>query len=468
MFERLQDIQLRSNDTVATAMECISRNIKATGGYGVALVVDGDGRLVGVVTDGDIRRALLRNHTLDSPLEAVMSRNPVSTTADRRGYHQLLRLFERGIRQVPVLDTAGRPMDLILYEDLAPGSGIAGTVIRAKAPLRVSFAGGGTDMTHVFEKTRGAVISATIDRYCYAEVVPRDDPQIILCSRDYDQKVSLASSSAIQYDGNLDLLKAAVSISKPDFGFELYTSCDVPPGSGLGASSALAVAIIGLIGYVRTGRVDEYRIADLAFQAERVELKVRGGWQDQYAAAFGGLNYIEFDSDGVVVHSLRLQDRVRYELESNLVLGFTGETRNSGEVHAGNAGASSGQAADYWAMLDLVAEMRRALLTGNLTQFGHLLDRAWQAKKQLNHGASSRSIDHIYELAMDHGALGGKLLGAGKGGYLLFYCDPARKHQVQEAMRKAGVTAVTFNFDPTGLRIWPSQRLSQGGLGHSK
>jgi D-glycero-alpha-D-manno-heptose-7-phosphate kinase len=463
MFQYLQEIQLHCSDMVAKAMECISRNIVRTGGYGIALVLDDDNRLVGVVTDGDIRRALLSGYTLDSTVDAVMTENPVTTTPGKN-HHQLLRLFERGVRHVPVVDAGGHVVDLVLYGDLRASSGPIGTMLRAKVPLRISFAGGGTDMTPVFEKIGGAVISATIDRYCYAELMLRDDSQIALCSRDSGQQVTISSLNAIEYDGTLDLLKAAICVSEPNFGFELYTSSDVPPGSGLGGSAALTVAIIGLIDHVRSGQIDEYRIADLAFQAERVELGIRGGWQDQYAAVFGGLNYIEFDEEGVIVQPLRLTDRVRYELESNLVLCFTGQTRNSGDVHAridqNDPSVPAEDFAEYSPMLDLVDGLRKALLKGNLVRFGYLLDQAWQAKKEMNRGVSNSWIDELYDLAKEHGALGGKLLGAGAGGYLLFYCDPFHKHEVQRALRQAGVEPKMFNLDFQGLRIWPSEKVS--------
>jgi len=462
MFEYLKDIQLHCVDTVAAAMDCISRHIKSTGGYGMALVLDDQERLAGIVTDGDIRRALLAGHGLDTALDRVMHRNPV-TTAGNEKYHQLLRLFERGIRHIPVVDADGHVVDLILYSELKPDSSPVGTVLRARAPVRISFAGGGTDMTHIIEKRRAAVINATINRYCHAQLIPRDDSQIVLCSREFDQEVTLPSLDAIEYDGTLDLLKAAVNISRPNFGFELYTSSDVPPGSGLGASSAITVAVIGLIDYVRSSQIDEYRIADLAFQAERIELGIRGGWQDQYAAAFGGLNYIEFDHDGVVVHPLRVKDRVRYELESNLLMCFTSLTRNSGDVHAGNqrngSVSLSEDASEYTPMLNLVKDVRRALLTGNLAEFGHLLDQAWQLKKTMHQNISDTEIDSLYDLAIGEGALGGKLLGAGRGGHLLFYCSPFRKHAVTKAIREKGGIPIAFDLDFEGLRIWPSQRM---------
>ena len=471
-FESLKDIQIHCSHTVAEAMECISRNINSTGGYGLALVIDNDERLAGVVTDGDIRRALLSEYTLDSSVDLIMQKKPITTTPNK-SYHQLLRLFERNIKHIPVIDDSGHIIDLLLYDALVPDVTPVGSLLRAKAPLRISFAGGGTDMTHVIESLRGEIISATIDRYCYADLVLRNDSKIVLHSADFDQTVTIPSFDAIKYDGNLDLLKAAIRVTEPKFGLDLHTSSDVLPGSGLGGSASLSVAIIGLIEHIRTGYIDEYRVADLAFQAERVELGIRGGWQDQYAAVFGGLNYMEFDKEGVVVHPLRLNDRTRSEIESNTILCFTGQTRHSGDIHSeidsNISKASSGLSDEYSAMLRLVEDVREALLKGNLVKFGYLLDKTWLAKREMKNGISNSKADELYNLAKEHGALGGKLLGAGGGGYMLFYCDALSKHRVKKALQIAGAEPVTFNLDFQGLRIWPSEKalnqtIHQNGL----
>ena len=441
-------------------MESISRNIPLTGGFGIALVLDGEERLVGVVTDGDIRRSLLQGSTLETRLDAAMNANPVAGEPGDN-YHRLLRRFERGVRHIPITDKEGHVVDLVLYKDLAPPPRVAGRVQRAKVPMRISFAGGGTDLTSVFENRGGAVISATIDRYCYADVIVREDRQIRIRSNDTGEEVTFSLDEQVPYNGTLDLLKASVRVSRPQFGFELYVSSDVPPGSGLGGSSAMSVAVIGLLDYMSCGRIEPYRIADLAFQAERVELGIPGGWQDQYATVFGGLNLVEFDEHGVFVHPLRLTDSVRHELEHNLVLCFTGDTRNSGDIHGSiereDSGAYQMDGPTHSSMLDLVSRVKRSLLTGELLEFGRLLDEAWQLKKGLNDSISTGKADELYDLAKDHGALGGKLLGAGGGGFLLFYCAPLKKHRVQKALADVGAHPVSPGLDMQGLRIWDGQ-----------
>jgi D-glycero-alpha-D-manno-heptose-7-phosphate kinase len=312
----------------------------------------------------------------------------------------------------------------------------------------------------VFEKEGGGVISATIDRYSHAFLVRRNDRQIGLHSLDFNQHVLLKSPDEIRYDGVLDLLKAAIRVVRPAFGFDLYTYSEVPPGSGLGSSSAMTVAIVGLLYELSEGQLDRYRIADLAYQAERVELGMQGGWQDQYAAAFGGFNFIEFDRHDVTVHSLRLSEPMLYELESNLLLCFTGQTRDSGQVHAAQQRRARSNSAMYRQVnseiLKLVTATKKALLKGDLVEFGRLLDVAWQTKKNLAQGVSNNFIDRLYAIAREQGASGGKLLGAGSGGFLLFYCQPLKHHLVKQALEQEGAAITTFKFDPKGLQVWHS------------
>ena len=456
MFEYLDKIKIHVSSTIRQAMECISQGIILNEDLGISFVVDDDSRLLGVITDGDIRRGLLSGKNLEDKVTEVMTRKPV-TTFEGSSYHQLLRMFEKGVRHIPVIDQKSNVCDLILYSDLHLYNSPTTTIFRAKAPVRISFAGGGTDMTSVFERSGGAVISVTIDRYCYADLIVRNDSKIVIKSHDYKQTVEVNSFNDLIYDGRLDLVKAAIKVCKPDFGFELYTRSDIAPGSGLGGSATLAVAVIGLFETFRYEHPNDYRIADLAFQAERVELGIQGGWQDQYASVFGGLNYIEFDDREVVVQPLRLAKRVRYELESNLLLCFTGITRNSGGVHASNiVTENSSNSYSYKSMIDLSKDLRKSLLKGDLQGFGELLDKAWWLKKEMFKEVTNDQVDKIYRIARNNGAVGGKLLGAGRGGYLLFYCDPLKKNLVSQALRKQGFDILSFNLDFNGLQLWHS------------
>lgn len=452
-FPNLEALFVSLDDQLEKAMEVFNENAVRTDGSGIALVVKGERELVGVVTDGDVRRALLKGHSLKAPVSMVMSKNP---TIARQGMqtHQMLRLFDRGVRHVPVVDAEGRVIDLLLYSQFRVAPEHGGAVVRAKAPLRISFAGGGTDFTQHFEHLRSTVIGVTIDRYCHGTLIKRQDHKIILRSEDFGLKIEAERVKDLIYNGKLDLLKAVIKLLKPDFGFELTSRSDIEVGTGLGASAAMAVVVIGLFNEMLDRRMNEYQISDLAYQAERIELGVHGGWQDQYAVAFGGLNYIEFTDREVIVHPLALKDRVVHELEESLLLCPTGQIRNSGDVHAANSRSGKIPGGEILTeMCRLAVEIKNALVQEKLSLFGTLMDQAWWLKKQCG-DVSNERIDYLYKVAQQAGSIGGKLLGAGKGGYLVFFCPPLMRMRVAKALEQAGSQPVSFNFDFRGLRVW--------------
>jgi D-glycero-alpha-D-manno-heptose-7-phosphate kinase len=333
--------------------------------------------------------------------------------------------------------------------------------IRSKAPLRISFCGGGTDVSPYLEERGGVVLSATIDKYAYATLRPRDDLSIIVRSLDYNFVAKYNLDEVLPYDGNLDLVKAVINhLNKGNNtkGLDFFLHSDAPPGSGLGSSSAIVVSLIGLFKHWLHLPLTNYEIAELAYKIERIDMGIKGGKQDQYAATFGGFNFIEFYKEVTIVNPLRIPADVLNELHYNLLLCYTGKTRLS-------AGIIDTQVRNYVqrkeevvrAMDELKAitiEMKNALLRGQLTEFGALLHDAWENKKKMAQQISNPFIDELYETARKNGALGGKVSGAGGGGYMFFYCPFDRKHLVAEALEKMGAQVVDFNFDFYGLQTW--------------
>jgi D-glycero-alpha-D-manno-heptose-7-phosphate kinase len=335
-------------------------------------------------------------------------------------------------------------------------------ITRARAPLRISFCGGGTDVSPYCDERGGAVLSATINRYAAATIVPGGD-RFHVRSLDYDATIDFGIDDAVVFDGQLDLAKGVIRhfrhATRIDGGFELVMHNDAPPGSGLGSSSAITVALVRALAEHLRYPLDSYQIARLAWQIERVDVGVKGGKQDQYAAAFGGFNFIEFHPDGTtVVNALRLSPEVVFELEYSLVLVYTGGVRFSQQIIerqvqnyvAGAAG--SVRAMDR--LKDLTGLMKRALLLGNLREFGALLDSAWQSKKQMADGIATGHIDELYAEARRAGALGGKVSGAGGGGFMFFLCDPNCRFKVQDAVRRLGGQLIPFSFVEAGVQSW--------------
>lgn len=334
-----------------------------------------------------------------------------------------------------------------------------GKVIRGKAPLRVSFGGGGTDVAPFCEECGGAIIGSTINKYAYCSIIPRDTDEITVHSLDFDMTVKYNAKDTYQYDGNLDLVKAALNAFDINQGCDVYLQCDAPAGSGLGTSSTVMVALLSAMAKWKGVSLDTYELADLAYQVEREELGISGGYQDQYAATFGGFNFIEFHGrNNVVVNPLRIKKEVINELQYNLLLCYTGKIHVSANVIKDQVENYTNRNVDAIAAMSEVKAfaygMKDELLKGNLHSFGKLLDYGWQSKKRMSNKITSPQIDELYEEAKKAGALGGKLLGAGGGGFLLMYCPYNVKHKVAERMEKVGGQLTDWNFELRGAQAW--------------
>jgi D-glycero-alpha-D-manno-heptose-7-phosphate kinase len=336
---------------------------------------------------------------------------------------------------------------------------VSGSIcFRARAPLRLSFSGGGTDVSPYPEEHGGMVLSATINQYAYASLRPRRDSRLSITSLDYDMVARYDHPRRVKLDGNLDLIKAVVKTMKVRRGADLWVHSDAPPGSGLGASSTLVVALIGVLAAWLKRSLSGYEIAELAYRIERVDMKLSGGRQDQYAAAFGGFNFIEFARETTVVNPLRIRSDVLNELEYRLLLCYMGQTRESANIidrqtRAYRAGRKSTVQALHRLKTDTL-EMKKALLLGKVDLIGELLHEGWENKKRLDDAISNSRVDKLYQIARRAGAIGGKMPGAGGGGYFLLLTRFDRKHKVAEALEKHGGQVVPFQFERRGLLAW--------------
>ena len=332
---------------------------------------------------------------------------------------------------------------------------------RARAPLRLSFCGGGTDVSPYPEEHGGMVLSATINQYAYASLRPRRDSKLTISSLDYDLVAKYDHPRRMRLDGNLDLIKAAVKALKVRRGADLWVHSDAPPGSGLGSSSTMVVALIGVLSKWLERSLSGYEIAELAYRIERKDLGLAGGRQDQYAATFGGFNFIEFHRDSTVVNPLRVDPDVIQELEYRLLLCYMGQTRQSAHIiERQTSSYKEGKAPVVEALHRLKAEtveMKKALLHGKVDAVGELLHEAWENKKRLDESISNSRVDQLYRLARREGAIGGKMPGAGGGGYFLFLTRFDRKHRVAAALEKQGGQVVPFQFERRGLLTWSAR-----------
>jgi D-glycero-alpha-D-manno-heptose-7-phosphate kinase len=336
--------------------------------------------------------------------------------------------------------------------------------IRSKAPVRIDFAGGTTDLPAFASREGGAVVNATISRYAYCTLRPVPDDSIRIVSEDLQKYVEAENVKALEYDGNLDLLKAAVRRLGLECGLEIIVRCDAPPGSGTGASASVGVALIGMLDALRRrmgdrGRVmSRYDIAEMACSLE-AELGIIGGKQDQFAAALGGINYMEFFPEGrVSVQRMELEPAVMHELEKHLVLCYSGESRLSGDTNDRMISAyvrGEERVVEGLRRVKAVAEeIRNALLGGRLEVLGELFEEETAARVRLADGVQTPVMQRLCDAAREAGAVGAKICGAGGGGCLLFCAAPDREAGVQRALIAAGGQLLSFSFDHRGLQVW--------------
>lgn len=337
-------------------------------------------------------------------------------------------------------------------------------IYRSKAPLRIGMAGGGTDVSPYCDLYGGAVLNATISLYAYATIEPIIENGIILRSIDQNVEAQFDNENALPPDRKLNLHKGVINRIVKDYdlpmkNFRLSTFVDTAPGSGLGTSSTLVVAIIGAFLEMIGQQLSEYDLAHYAFEIERKDLQLAGGRQDQYAASFGGINFMEFNKDEkVIVNPLPVKEQYLLELENNLLLYYTSTSRDSGKIIEEQAkNVMNGQQKSINAMHQLKQQaqmMKEALLNGKLDEVGGILDFGFQQKKNMAGGISNDLLEEIYQTARKSGATGGKISGAGGGGFMIFYCPGNSKYNVVKNLKKFGGEQRNYQFVKNGLTTW--------------
>jgi D-glycero-alpha-D-manno-heptose-7-phosphate kinase len=340
-------------------------------------------------------------------------------------------------------------------------------LIRSRAPLRLGLAGGGTDVSPYCDEFGGAILNATIDYYAYAALEPLDTGTVEFVSADLHESATYEAKPVLENDGNLDLFKAVYNHvvlrfngGKP-LSLRMSTRVDVPSGSGLGSSSTLVVAMLAAYVEWLNLPLGDYELAHTAYVIEREEAGLQGGKQDQYAAAFGGFNFMEFGGEGrVLVNPLRVKDWVVSELEASLLLYFTGKSRSSAGIiqeQARNVRDKNELALD--AMHSIKEEafrMKECLLRGNFQHLHEVLRGSWESKKRMASKITNDHLDRIYATALGAGAYCAKISGAGGGGFMMFLTDPIYKDKVAAALSASNDAGTVYrvHFTGVGVQAW--------------
>ena len=426
--------------------------------YGFVFSQNMNGQITGLATDGDIRRGLINGITLDDSILSCANPDFLWASIDSPR-EQLIKQLDSHIQFIPVFDN-DRKLQYIVSKDFIPLSDEQDVYIRSRAPVRVSFGGGGSDLTHYFKATTGAVINAAISLYSHCVMRVRSDSKIIITSQDLEATLTAENlDDALAQEGPFGLILSILHVVQPKFGFELSLNSDFPVGSGLGGSATLSAVVLGCFNKVRKDQWNQYELAEIAFQAERLRLGIAGGWQDQYASVFGGFNFIEFHAKENIVNQIRVHPDVVLELEESLVLCDTGVGHHSGNIHKDQKETMSSVAVKEMvnANVKLTYTIRNHLFRGNLEKFGECLDAGWQLKRNFSKMISNEHIDAIYNGALENGALGGKLLGAGGGGYFIFYVRPFEKFRLLDYLKSKNLAVQNFRFEQDGLKTWSSR-----------
>ncbi|MHA1848975.1 MAG: GHMP family kinase ATP-binding protein [Promethearchaeota archaeon] len=344
-------------------------------------------------------------------------------------------------------------------------------IVRSRAPLRLAFAGGGTDIHPFIDEYKGMVFNATINKYVNVSIEDSKEKGIKITSLDYNLNTKLKNEPISITNNKLGLIEATLIEISEMYGLDIFNSdinldvvidSDVPPGSGLGSSSAVCVAVTGAMMEYFGIRATKYEIAQIAYDIERVKLKINGGAQDQYAATFGGFNLIEFEGNDVIVNSIKLAPSVINELEMNLIVIFTGESHISDhiiekqlELYEKN---KDEMVKIYKQDVEYAILMKNELCKENVSSFPGLLEKAFENKKKFFEKISNKMIEDIYALMKSHGALGGRILGAGGGGYMLFFIDMHRKKELISVLQERNMRFFPITFDTHGMQSWKVPR----------
>ena len=328
-----------------------------------------------------------------------------------------------------------------------------------RSPVRISFGGGGTDLPSYYEEFGGAVLSTAINKYFYTILGNRGDGRIQVISSDLRLFGNWSDLAALPaHNSGLEIPLAVLKDLGANFAADLFLASEIPPGTGLGSSASVCVNLLKVLSTYLRCPLSKYELAERAFRITRFGLGRHVGKQDEYAAAFGGLNYIHFNPDGTTqVEPLHLDPGVLSGLQSNLMLFLTGSAHHSWDILADQEESTrlpSGPAVEALHQVkEAAALMKEALHCGDLEHFGRLLDDAWQAKKRISHRISNPRIDHFYTVAREQGAVGGKITGAGGGGFLLLYAEPACQEAVRTALQGEGLQEMAFAFDTQGAQV---------------
>lgn len=461
--EIIKLITFKEQDKISKVINVFNKTAPYTDSKGFGVVINKSKRCIGVITDGDIRRVF--NKKKYNTIKNVYSKN-FSFAKKSLSKTAILQIFEKLINNknyhlsLPVLDNKKKVFDIINYnhflsEDRYP------KCIRVKIPARVSFVGGGTDFSEYLNKNKSYILSAAIQKFLTVSLYPRKDEKIIINNYSNNKSFKFKDFSQLKSHKKNDLVVNLLKNKNLNTGFDLEIYSDFEPQTGLGGSSILSLAILKALSLLKNKEeIDDFSLINEAYKIERLDSKIKGGWQDYLSSISGGFNWIDLYQSNFFINRLRVDKKTQLELENNLLLIKLGKRKNSGYIQAKKLLSykkNPKSKKNYFNKIrNLSINMKNFLINGDLEKFGESMDRSWYLKKQLNPISSNKKLDKFYNLARKNGVLGGKILGAGQSGYLLIYVNSIYQSKLISKLKKVissiKIQRITFSND--GLKYW--------------
>ena len=461
--EIIRLITFKEKDKISKVINVFNKTAPFTDSKGFGVVVNKGKKCIGVITDGDIRRVL--NKKKYDTIKNVYSKN-FSFANKSLSKTGILQIFEKLIDNknyhlsLPVLDNNKKVFDIINYNDFLSEDRYP-KCIRVKIPARISFVGGGTDFSEYLNKNKSYILSAAIQKYLTVSLYPRKDEKIIINNYSNNRLFKFKDFIHLQKYKKNNLIINLLKNKNLNTGFDLEIFSDFEPQTGLGGSSILSLAILKALSLLKNKEeTDDFNLINEAYKIERLDSKIKGGWQDYLPSISGGFNWIDLYQSNFFINRLRVEKKTQLELENNLLLIKLGKRKNSSQIQAKKIlqyKKNPKSKKNYFSKIrNLSINMKNFLINGELEKFGEAMDRSWYLKKQLNPKSSNKKLDNFYTFAKKNEVLGGKILGAGQSGYLLIYVNSLYQSKLISKLKKVNssikIERVTFSSD--GIKHW--------------
>ena len=462
--EIIKLITFKEKEKVSKVISIFNKTAHFTDSKGFGVVIDKSKKCIGVLTDGDIRRVLNKSNK-ELTIQKVYNKN-FSFAKKSFSKTAILQIFEKLINNknyhlsLPVLDEKKKIVDILNYNDFLTEKRNP-KCIRVKIPARISFVGGGTAFSEYLNKNKSYILSAAIQKYLTVSLYPRNDDKIFINNHTNKKTLFFKNSEKLKKYKKNDLVVNLLKNKVVGIGFDLEIFSDFEPKTGLGGSSILSLAILKVLSLLNNNEeIDDFSLINEAYKIERLDSKIKGGWQDYLSSIFGGFNWIDLFQSEFFVNRLRIEKKIQLELENNLILVKLGKRKDSSSIQEKKILAfkknPSSHVSKFKKIRSLSILMKNSLINGELKKFGESMDRSWLLKKKLNPNSTNKRLDKIYDIAKKNGVLGGKILGAGQSGYLLVYANSKNQSILMRNLKKK-VSTLHFervNFSADGLKYW--------------